>query len=97
MKRYATKMVDGKQYYTHRLIYKAHKGIIPDGAVIHHVNGDITDNSIDNLELIQSNGEHIRSKHSALIDIPKMNLSSDDLSFIKSHIAVDRIMTYPQN
>ena len=45
----------GKQL--HRLIYEDHYGPIPKGMQIHHIDGDTTNNNIDNLEMI-SISEH---------------------------------------
>jgi len=83
---------DGKNLLEQRLVWEANKGKILKGAVIHHVNGNKLDNRIENLELIRSNGEHIRKKHGPFIEIPRMKLSAKELEFIKSHIAVDRII-----
>ena len=41
-----------KIYYVHRIVYEAHNGLIEDGFVIDHINGDITDNSVLNLQAI---------------------------------------------
>ena len=42
-----------KKYYSHRMIWEAvNQKIIPDGYQIHHINCDIQDNSIKNLELV---------------------------------------------
>lgn len=53
----------GSYYQTrlllHREIWKSERGPIPDGHHVHHVNGDIHDNRIDNLELLSS-GAHSR-------------------------------------
>jgi hypothetical protein len=83
---------NGKNHLEQRIVWEENNGTVPDGAVIHHINGDKLDNRLENLELIRSNGEHIHNKHSSLVDIPKMNLSDKDIEFIKSHIAVDRII-----
>ena len=46
-----------KHYYVHRMIYEAHNGLIEDGLVIDHINNNIADNSILNLQAIS------QSKH----------------------------------
>jgi hypothetical protein len=38
--------------YLHRLVYEKHYGEIPKGHVVHHINGNKLDNSIENLELM---------------------------------------------
>ncbi len=43
----------------HRVVWNDNKGKIPDGLHIHHKNGDWTDSSIENLELIKQ-GDHTR-------------------------------------
>jgi len=45
----------------HRKIWFDANGTIPDGFVIHHINGDKTDNCLENLELC-SRSEHMK-KH----------------------------------
>lgn len=42
----------------HRVIWKEHRGDIPDGFHVHHKNGDWRDNRISNLALVKA-GEHI--------------------------------------
>ena len=49
---YKVKRVDGKVYYEHRLIWIEAHGPIPDGYVIHHINGKKTDNRLDNLAMV---------------------------------------------
>jgi len=44
--------VNGRLVMEHRLVWEAHHGPIPDGMVIHHINGDNQDNRIENLQLV---------------------------------------------
>jgi len=36
--------------YEHRLVYEAANGPLPDGSLVHHINGDRTDNRLENLK-----------------------------------------------
>ncbi len=40
---------NGKFVGEHRLIYEKYHGVIPDGYHVHHINGDKSDNRIENL------------------------------------------------
>jgi hypothetical protein len=42
----------GKLQYVHRLVWETFKGEIPEGKEIDHIDGDTTNNSIDNLQLL---------------------------------------------
>lgn len=44
----------------HRVVWKQHHGEIPKGANIHHINGDKTDNHIENLQMFSSYSEHMK-------------------------------------
>ena len=44
-----------KRYYAHRLIWELFNGKIPDDMVIDHINGNPTDNHIENLRCVNHN------------------------------------------
>lgn len=46
------KLADGSTMDEHRFIWQLHNGPIPKGMVVHHKNGNKTDNRLDNLELM---------------------------------------------
>lgn len=78
--------VDGKQVFEHRHIWENINGKIPNGFVLHHINCNRTDNRIENLELIESNGKHIRKYHSPFEEIERRELTDDEYNFIKDRL-----------
>lgn len=44
--------VMGKLQYVHRLVWETFKGDIPEGKQIDHIDGDTSNNSIDNLQVL---------------------------------------------
>lgn len=48
---------DGRPQSIHRACWEACRGEIPKGHIIHHVDGDVSNNRIENLACM-SNGEH---------------------------------------
>ena len=46
------KRVGGKLFYTHRLVWEAKRGKIPDGFVVHHIDGNKANNKLSNLALM---------------------------------------------
>lgn len=48
----------------HRLVMEQHLGrFLSTNEVVHHKNGNRSDNELNNLELIYTNSEHIKNKH----------------------------------
>lgn len=59
---------DGKVKQEHRVIWEKHKGKIPEGMLIHHVNKNPRDNRIENLQMVT------KSEHAQLhVDNTKLN------------------------
>ena len=56
---YLRAKIDGKLQRVHRWVWEQHHGKIPEGHVIHHLNGSKTDNRVENLKAIE-HGEHSR-------------------------------------
>ena len=63
MKHYKRQWIEGKCYHAHRLIWEEANGKIPEGMHIDHINGDIHDNSLDNLRCV-SNGDNQHNRQS---------------------------------
>lgn len=49
---------EGKETYVHRYEWETHRGSIPEGFHVHHIDGDRLNNSLDNLELITESDHH---------------------------------------
>lgn len=62
MKKYKTIKYNNKFILYHRYIYEQHNGPIPDGCVIHHIDGDIYNNDISNLQCM-TNSQHSKLHH----------------------------------
>ena len=61
----------GKQGYfaEHRLVMEKHLGhFLTKKEVVHHINGDRTDNRIENLELCESHGQHTKNHHPEVVE-----------------------------
>ena len=58
MGRYKTIVVNGKQVPEHRAMWEQSHGPIPEGYVIHHINGNGKDNRLENL-MLMSLSDHI--------------------------------------
>ena len=46
---YIRRREGGRKQFEHRLVWEAHYGPLPDGMLIHHKDGDKTNNAIENL------------------------------------------------
>lgn len=51
-KGYKCLKLKGNNYKAHRIIYEMHHGKIPEDMVIDHINGDKSDNRIENLQCV---------------------------------------------
>lgn len=49
--------ISGKTVFYHELVYFLHKGKIPSGKMVNHKDFDTSNNSIDNLELVDESEE----------------------------------------
>lgn len=60
-------------YVEHRLVWEQHHGELPDGWIVHHLNGDRIDNRIENLHAMPAD------EHLALHDFKKPSNETDRL------------------
>ena len=90
MTKYKTKVISGKNIYAHRILMENHLGReLTSGELVHHKNGNKSDNRIENLEII-SRADHCRLHHNGkkITDEQKKKISN---SVKKNHWAYDRI------
>lgn len=54
----------GREFRAHRIIWELHNGEIPEGMLIDHIDGDVSNNKIENLRLAtrQQNNANSRSE-----------------------------------
>ncbi|WP_459176977.1 HNH endonuclease signature motif containing protein [Ewingella americana] len=53
---YSRVMINKVSYRTHRVIWEMHHGEIPDGMFIDHIDGDFGNNRIENLRVVNKEG-----------------------------------------
>ncbi len=58
MYKYKKTKMNGKRIYSHRKVWTLANGEIPDGYVIHHINGDSKDNRLVNLAMMTKEAHH---------------------------------------
>lgn len=92
-------IADTKSEYMkeHRAIWIDHYGGIPEGAVIHHINGQKDDNRIENLELFPDKRSHMCECHAdySWLDPDRSILkpfTEKEMSFIRDHLPIDRVL-----
>lgn len=70
---YLTLMIGGSKRYVHRMVMEEHIGRpLKPTEFVHHINGNKTDNRIENLEIISAS-EHAR-KHAVKSGLGKTNI-----------------------
>ena len=53
------------QRQVHRIVYECHNGVIPKGKIITHINGNVEDNRLCNLQ-IKAKSSNLASKQDKL-------------------------------
>lgn len=66
---YRAVMVDGKKHYVHRVIWEMHRGSIPNDRCIDHIDGNRSNNKLENLRLVtlsENQRNTIKSRNNSL-------------------------------
>lgn len=77
---YMVALIENKNVFYHESVWCLHNGLIPDGKLISHKDGDTANNDISNLQLVDENKEH-GDLHTDKI----FHESSYDKNFVKKH------------
>lgn len=75
-----------KGFRIHRVVYEAFRGPIPKGLTIDHVNGDKTDNRLENLQLL-TRGDNARKANNKQLDLIEAQYPHREYTFKNSYEA----------
>lgn len=74
--------IEGKTIFFHEAMWALHNGLIPDGKLVYHIDGNPMNNDISNLALVDENKDygdlHLNSNKI-------FHKSSYDKEFVKKH------------
>lgn len=70
----------GKKYLKHRLVWKIHNGEIPKGMDVHHIDGNKSNNNIENLELVSKEEHAKKHRKEKINDIEILSLRLSGLT-----------------
>lgn len=76
----------GKSFLVHRLTYETFCGPIPKGLTVDHINGDKTDNRLENLQLL-TQGDNARKSNNKQLDLMLADYPYSELTFENSYVA----------
>lgn len=75
-----------KDFLVHRLVYEAFRGAIPKGLTVDHVNGDKSDNRLENLQLLTQR-DNARKSNNKQLDLMLAEWPYSELTFSNSREA----------
>lgn len=84
-------------FFAHRLVWETFRGPVPDGLTINHIDGDKTNNRLDNLELAthQEQDTHARSlgtkRWRTKDGFTEVRLTADDIREIRRAYATGKV------